>query len=176
MGRGPQADVDELGGTAGQRVQGDLDAGGDGTPEESTGLVERDDLGGRAEVHDDGGQCVLVLRRDGHRNKVRADFRGVVGQDVDAGLHTGAHQKRGLSGDFFDGVLQRSGDLRNDGRDDGTGEAFLVDVVQLEDAGEVDGDAVSGGMVIGREPGCEQQFIAFIGTDGDVRVTGVDDK
>ena len=48
--------------------------------------------------------------------------------------------------------------------------------MQLEDAGKVDGDPVSGGTVVGREPGSERQFIALIGSDGDVRVTGVDDK
>ncbi len=117
-----------------------------------------------------------MLRGDGHRNEVCSDFRGVVGQDVEAGLHAGADEQGSLSRDGFHGFLQRSGNLRNDRRDDGTGEAFLVDVVQFEDAGKVNGDAVSGGMVIGREPGCEQQFIAFVGTDGDVRVTGVDDK
>ena len=93
--RPDQLDLAQLGGARGQRVDGDLDAGGQRPAQELA--LGRDDVqvGRGAEVDHDRGPAEKGVRGQGVDDAVRTDLPRVVGQHRDSGPHPWLDDHRG---------------------------------------------------------------------------------
>ena len=87
-------DACETSGAGEEGVGGDTEAGGDGAAEELAFGGDDVEGGSCSHVHDDGGTAEEVEGGYAVDDTIRTDFGGIVGEDGQAGLHTGLDEER----------------------------------------------------------------------------------
>src|SRR5260370_195133 len=86
--RAGQLDLEQLRGPAGERVDGDLDAGRERAADELAPLAHRVEVGRRAEVDNDGGPAVQGSGGNGVHDPVAAHLLRIVHSHPHARLHS----------------------------------------------------------------------------------------
>ena len=164
-----EVDLDEPGGAGEQRLHRDLDPG----REHAAHVIAfgRDDVEvrRRAEVDDDAGRAVALLRRDSVDDPVRPDLARVVVANRDARLHSGPDRQDRRAGPPLRDALPLALERRHGG-----GETDAVDVFEIEQRGERDAQLVAGPAAVGREPEAVDELVAAIQAEDRLRIADVD--
>src|SRR5256714_11073648 len=165
----------DLGGHPGEGVGGDLQAGGDGTPQVLAALPDSVEGRGRPEVDDDQGRRDEVEGRDGVDDAIRAHLPRVVGFHRQPGPDARRHH-HGFEMEVPGNHFPEGGGLRRDnaaehhpGHLAGEGEADEGEEL-LEDQGEL----VGGPARVGRGAPLRDQALLAEDADMGLRGAGVD--
>ena len=111
-------DAGQAGSAGEEGFGGNVEAGSDGSAEEFALLRDDVEVGGRAEVDDDGGTSIFVERAHAVGDTVGADFAGIVGEDRQAGFDAGLDEERPLAEVALAELAEDPVDRGNDGGDD----------------------------------------------------------
>src|SRR5690606_3216713 len=106
-------DAAQRGGTSEERIEADVDAGEDRTPEVLATGGDGVEGGGGAEVDDDGRPAVQVERGDGVGDAVGAHLLRVVVEDGQPGADAGLDHDRVVAEVALAHATQRAGDPRH---------------------------------------------------------------